>query len=262
MNHFYEQFYYLLEQQAPFISVTLVHTIGSAPQEPGAKMLVTNSGLHYGTVGGGKVEKRAIEEALALLHHPERLTNLYREWNLSADIGMTCGGSVKFFFEVINANTWPIVMFGAGHVAQALMNILIQLDCHITCIDPRQEWLDKLPSSPKLTKVQLTDMPSYVEQIPSHAFVLLMSMGHSTDKPILLEILKKKTFPYIGVIGSRAKALQLQKDVLEAGLPEHLQYAFHCPIGLPLGNNHPHEIAISVAAQLLQERDKPTSTSD
>jgi xanthine dehydrogenase accessory factor len=259
MNPFYEQFYNLLQQQAPFVCVTLVHTIGSAPQEPGAKMLVSKEGLYYGTVGGGKVEKRAIEEAITMLNNPNPVSSLYREWNLSTDIGMTCGGSVKFYFELMNANTWPIVLFGAGHVAQSLINILIQLDCHITCIDPRWEWLAKLPDSPKLTKIQLSDMPGYVPQIPPQAFVILMTMGHSTDKPILLEILKRETFPYLGVIGSRAKAVQLKKDVIAAGLPEHLQQAFHCPIGLPIGNNHPQEIAISVAAQLLQARDRSNS---
>jgi xanthine dehydrogenase accessory factor len=80
-----------------------------------------------------------------------------------------------------------------------------------------------------------------------------MTMGHSTDLPILLEILKKKRFPYLGVIGSKAKALRLKKDIEEAGLPPS---SFYCPIGLDIGNNHPPEIAISVAAQLIQIRDQ------
>lgn len=258
MNSFYEKFYDLWQQQISFVAATLVHTVGSAPQEPGAKILVTKDGLYHGTVGGGKLEKRAIEEALALLTSPQSSTAIYREWNLSRDIGMTCGGSVKLYFELINANIWPIVVFGAGHVSQALINILIHLDCQITCIDPREDWLTKLPISPKLIKIQQADMPSYVAKIPANAFVILMTMGHSTDKPILLEILKNPQFPYVGVIGSRAKAIQLQKDIQAANLPEHLQNAFHCPIGLPIGNNHPQEIAISVAAQLLQERDRLT----
>jgi xanthine dehydrogenase accessory factor len=98
-------------------------------------------------------------------------------------------------------------------------------------------------------------MPSQVQSLPDGSFVVLMTMGHSTDKPILLEILRTRTFPYLGVIGSNAKAKRLRQDVIAAGLPEPMTRAFHCPIGLDLGSNHPQEIAVSVAAQLLQARD-------
>lgn len=65
-----------------------------------------------------------------------------------------------------------------------------------------------------------------------------------------------KQFPYIGVIGSKAKSARLKKDIVEAGLPDACKEMFYCPMGLPIGNNHPHEIAISIAAQLLEQRDK------
>ena len=97
-------------------------------------------------------------------------------------------------------------------------------------------------------------MPSYVEKIPEGAYVVLMTMGHTTDKPILIEILRTRTFPYLGVIGSNAKAKRLRKDVLDAGLAEEMTKAFLCPVGLEIGSNHPQEIAISVAAQMLQIR--------
>ena len=86
-------------------------------------------------------------------------------------------------------------------------------------------------------------------------------MGHSTDLPILLEILRTKQFPYLGVIGSKAKAARIKKDIEETGLPSSCKDAFYCPIGLDIGNNHPQEIAISVAAQLLQVRDQLYSGS-
>jgi xanthine dehydrogenase accessory factor len=132
----------------------------------------------------------------------------------------------------------------------------VKLDCKITCIDPRQEWLDKLPDCASLKKLCINEMPTYVEKIPEASFVVLMTMGHSTDKPILLEILRNRQFPYIGVIGSDAKAARLHKDIDEAGLPCESKQSFYCPLGLSFGTNHPQEIAISIVAQLLQERDK------
>ncbi|HEY2881975.1 MAG TPA: XdhC family protein, partial [Pirellulales bacterium] len=61
--------------------------------------------------------------------------------------------------------------------------------------------------------------------------------------------------PYLGVIGSQAKRKVLVRELSEAGLSDELANAFRCPIGLPLGTNQPGEIAVSVAAELIQCRD-------
>jgi len=242
----------------PLVVATVVDTMGSVPQDRGAKMIVTTAGLHAGTVGGGKVETKAIGEAQKMLSGEIADKTRFVQWSLNKDVGMTCGGIVKLYFEAFNVARWNIVVFGAGHIAQALTRILINLDCRITCIDVRQEWLDKLPSSPKLTPVLTADMPSLVKTLPDDAFVVLMTMGHTTDKPILIEILRTRTFPYLGVIGSNSKAVILRRDVAEAGLPAEKAKEFFCPVGLEIGTNHPYEIAISIAAQMMKTRDNRT----
>jgi xanthine dehydrogenase accessory factor len=252
---FFEALNDLVESGAPFVAVTVVDTLGSTPQDRGAKMLVTEAGRQYGTVGGGKIEARAIQEAQAMLADDSAPKTLFHQWSLEKDIGMTCGGIVRVYFEAFNVTRWNVVVFGAGHVAAALIQTLLTLDCRITCIDPRPDWLSKLPASPRLRLMQTSDMPAEVAKIPEGSFVLLMTMGHTTDKPILIEILRTRKFPYLGVIGSNAKAKRLRQDVVDAGLPEELTRAFFCPVGLELGSNHPHEIAISVTAQMLQLRD-------
>jgi xanthine dehydrogenase accessory factor len=255
MPTFFEALNELAESGVAFVAVTVVDTLGSTPQDRGSKMLVTSEGRQHGTVGGGKIEARAIQEALAMLADDAAPKTRFYQWSLEKDIGMTCGGIVRVYFEAFNVTRWNVVVFGAGHVAAALIDTLLKLDCRITCIDPRPEWLERLPSSPRLRPVQTADMPAEVAKIPEGSFVLLMTMGHTTDRPILIEILRTRAFPYLGVIGSNAKAKRLRQDVLDAGLPEELTRAFFCPVGLELGSNHPHEIAISVAAQMLQFRD-------
>jgi xanthine dehydrogenase accessory factor len=256
MTTFFEALNELSAAGAPFVAVTVVDTVGSTPQDRGSKMLVTAAGRHFGTVGGGKIEVRCIEEARNLISDSSMPKTRFYQWSLNKDIGMTCGGMVRVYFELFNATRWNIVVFGAGHVAQALVELLVRLDCRVTCIDPRQEWLDALAASPKLTKILAPNMPAEVARIPDDSFVVLMTMGHTTDKPILLEILRTRSFPYLGVIGSNAKAKRLRQDVAEAGMPEVLQRAFYCPIGLAVGSDSPHEIAVSVAAQLLEVRDR------
>jgi xanthine dehydrogenase accessory factor len=251
---FFEALNDLDEARVPFVTVTVVDTLGSTPQDRGSKMLVTAEGRQYGTVGGGKIEARCIEEAKSLLADEKAPKTRFYQWSLDKDIGMTCGGIVRVYFEAFNVTRWNIVVFGAGHVANALVDVLIRLDCRVTCLDTRGEWLERMPSSPKLTKIHSTDLPAEVARIPEGSYVVLMTMGHTSDKPILIEILRSRTFPYLGVIGSNAKAKRLRKDVVDAGLPEEMTKAFLCPIGLEIGSNHPQEIAISVAAQLLQMR--------
>lgn len=257
----FEKFHELLLSNVPFVLVTLVDVIGSSPQNTGSKMLVTQEGLFTGTIGGGKVEFKAINEAKALLENKHLNTSCV-EWNLKKDVGMSCGGIVRIYFEAFHAKIWKIAVFGAGHVANALIPVLLLLDCQIHCVDPRKTWLSKLPLSHKLTLTHTEDMVSEVKHLDPDTFVILMTMGHSTDLPILLEILRTKQFPYLGVIGSKAKAVRIKKDIDEADLPSSCKEAFHCPIGLDLGNNHPNEIAISVAAQLIQKRDLFQSRSE
>lgn len=255
MLSIHEQLNELLLSNSPFVMVTLVDVVGSSPQDVGGKMLVTKDGLQGGTVGGGKLEFKAINEAKTLLENGQLKTS-FVTWNLKQDVGMTCGGIVKLYFETYHTKTWKIAVFGAGHVANALIPLLLSLECQIRCLDTRPVWLDKLPKSPKLLLTHSQDMASEVKHIDPDTFVLLMTMGHSTDLPILLEILKTRQFPYLGVIGSKAKAARIKKDIEEVGLPAACKEAFYCPIGLDIGNNHPQEIAISVAAQLIQVRDQ------
>ncbi|MGK2858563.1 MAG: xanthine dehydrogenase accessory protein XdhC [Thermoanaerobaculia bacterium] len=252
---FFETLNALIAEGTPIVAVTVVDVVGSVPNDRGSKMIVTCDGLHSGTVGGGRIEKKAIDEALRMLSEGSESTH-FVNWQLNRDVGMTCGGAVKVFFEAFNVATWNVAVFGAGHIAQALVPLLASLDCRLTCLDTRAEWLDRIPASPRLTKVLSTNLAGEVASIPDDAFVVLMTMGHATDKPILLEILRTRRFPFLGVIGSRAKANTLKQDIDEAGLPAEAKDAFFCPVGLSIGSNHPSEIAIAIAAQLLQVRDQ------
>ncbi len=245
----------LISAGTPVVSVTVVDVKGSVPNDQGAKMLVTDAGLHSGTVGGGRVESKAIEQARSMLRDGTP-ANYFANWQLNRDVGMTCGGSVKLYFEAYNVVAWRIVVFGAGHVSQALVPVLLGFDCRVICFDHRPEWIERLPSSPRLEAVLSDDMAGEVSALPDNAYIVLMTMGHATDLPILREILETRDFPFVGVIGSRAKANTLRRDLTSAGLADAALQSFHCPVGLPIGSNHPGEIAVSIAAQLIQERDR------
>ena len=102
----------LLEEGTSFGCVTLVDIKGSTPRAQGGRMLVTASGLYSGTVGGGLVEAKALEFSQEFLQQNEFSGQTkFVQWNLNRDIGMSCGGSVKLYFERFNTNPWKIMIF-------------------------------------------------------------------------------------------------------------------------------------------------------
>ena len=241
------------------VLVILTDALGSTPQETGAKMLVTPAGLHSGTIGGGKLEAKALALARELLAAKSAAPR-FENWTLKGDVGMTCGGSVKLYFEPRPAGgtgaAWPIWIFGAGHVVQALFPVLSTLDCQLTIVDPRREWLDRLPRASHARYLQADEPKNLVPEIPDHAFVLCLGQGHAHDRPVLQRALAERNFPFVGVIGSEAKAEILRREMIADGLPAERARQFFCPVGLPFGNNEPREIALSIVAQLLSERDR------
>ena len=256
---FYDQLVALQHDGTAFVLVVLVESLGSAPQDTGAKMLVTGAGLLAGTVGGGKVEAKAIALSQEMLTAGGTRPR-FASWTLKGDVGMTCGGSVKLYFEPHPAGGpgagWPIWIFGAGHVVQALVPVLAPLDCLVTVVDPRREWLDRLPRAANVRYRQSDQPEELVPEMPDGAFLLCLTKGHASDRPVLQRALAERKFPFIGVIGSAAKAAVLRRELVAAGLPAKRARQFHCPVGLPFGNNDPREIAVSIVAQLLTERDR------
>lgn len=250
---FFEECQKLSASGDSFVVVTQVASRGSAPQDPGAKIIVTKKGLHFGTVGGGKIEAHCIKTALGILDSETQLPPEYVTWNLQRDIKMSCGGEASFLFEHFHTKNWPIVVFGAGHIAQALTRVLSKLHCSVTCIDHREEWVSKLEGVKGVVHPEPKEL---VKDLHPKSFFISMTMGHAHDVPILAEISRAHPdAPYVGVLGSDIKGVRIRKDLKELGVPDEFLKKLRVPIGLPLGTNHPYEIAISIVAELLQVRD-------
>lgn len=244
----------LTESGISFVVVTLVSARGSTPQDPGAKILVTRDGLHSGTIGGGKVESACIQKAQLILESVQQREPELVTWNLQKDIGMTCGGETHILFEHFYQNQWPLIIFGAGHVSQALTRVLKKLNCHISVIDPREEWISKLDGVKGIVHPAPKEL---VQKFHPKSFFLCMTMGHAMDFEILIEISRSApAAPYVGCIGSDVKALKMRKELREAGVADEFVKNLRIPMGNRFGSNDPEEISISIASELLKCRDK------
>ncbi len=247
----------LIQKHINFVSVVIVDMQGSAPQEPGSKMLVTASCTDSpleGTIGGGKLELFAIEQAKLMLAQRGSSTQTMT-LNLQTDVGMTCGGVVQLFFEAYHHDQWHIAVFGAGHVAQALIPLLLTLSCRVHCFDERKKWMDQLPDSPALQKIHEPASSDNLKNLPPDCYFISVTQGHCEDAKILAQLLQVRTPPYVGVIGSDSKAVLLKKELKQMGIDAQSVENIHCPIGMPIGDDIPAEIAISIVAQLLAVRD-------
>jgi xanthine dehydrogenase accessory factor len=237
------------------ILVTILEIRGSVPGTLGTKALICAEGLITGTLGGGRVEAMAISKAQELLRTQRAICEEHC-WNLQRDVGMTCGGEMRFLFESISPDrSWHIVLFGAGHVAQALVAVLGRLACQVEVIDPRAEWLQRLPTGGNIRMHLVGEYVEGVALVTPKSYVLSLTKGHSFDGPVLREVLRLHAeLPFLGVIGSASKRAVLTRELREWGIGEASIHAMACPVGLPIGSNDPQEIAISIAAQLLERR--------
>ncbi len=243
----------LNERRIDYVLVTLANIRGSAPQIVGSKMLVTNEGLNFGTVGGGKIEAHCIRFSQEILK-TQRSVEMHT-WNLQKDIGMSCGGEVTMLFEPQFFSQWNVAIFGAGHVSQELCRVMQTWACSVRVFDTRREWLERLPKSFNINAKHSENLASEVTNLPPGTFLLSMTQGHAFDVPVLTEALKRhENFAFVGVIGSRIKGDKIRKELREAGVSDIAIERVVCPVGMPFGDNTPPEISISIAAQLLSLR--------
>jgi len=252
----------LKSRREPGVLVTVVQASGSTPREAGCKMVVTADRL-YGTIGGGHLEFRALEIARELLTDGTAVPSL-REFPLGPALGQCCGGVASLLFEPVLPPGLVVALFGAGHVGRALVHVLATLPAQIIWIDPRAaEFPDPVPAP---VEVRVSALPAHeIATLPAGAQVLIMTHSHQLDLDLVDAALGRLDFASVGLIGSLTKRARFLKRLSLRGHGPEALGRLLCPIGIAgAGGKHPAEIAIAVAAQILQIdqaiRVQPTET--
>ncbi len=249
-----------LERQGePCVLVTVIEHRGSTPRDSGTKMLVTEQAC-YATIGGGHLEYKAMQMARDMLRAGEQQLRVER-FNLGANLGQCCGGMASIMLEPIVKPRHHLVLFGAGHVAKALVHIVATLPFRITWIDERaEEFPQNLPSG--VTKVVSDDPVGEISGQPAGSFYLVMTHNHQLDLDLCAGILKRQDARYFGVIGSNTKRKRFDYRLGERGFDAAALATMQCPIGLSaVAGKHPAEIAVSVAGALIQQYQQPLAKS-
>ena len=166
------------------------------------------------------------------------------------------GSSDSFFFDVSRKPDFQLVLFGAGHVGRALVNILRDLPIQISWVDNRD---DQFPAEiADNVETCGSDTPqAEVDAAPAGSYFLVMTHDHALDQSLAEQILKRDDFAYFGLIGSASKRRMFETRMQRRGIARHCFERMNCPIGIDgIKGKQPAAIAISVAAELMQVYDR------
>ena len=320
MKAFWEQVGRPLERgERVFVACVAEHTRGS-PGTAGAKLLVAEGGGLFGTVGGGMMEHRLVEQARESLRsggaQPEKHTLVHSDTAEGERSGMVCEGSQSNVFCVLagdrdrttvgaiasavredrpawmaidaaglrlldrepdfsrppfaltgEGENWRyeedllnrrrLAVIGGGHCAVALAEAMARLGYRTRIFDTRTEVVTHDRAAAVGTVSHVADYAAAGPLIirPELTAVVVMTADFQTDVRALLG-LADLPFPFVGLMGGRRKIGRIFAQLRERGMAQETLDRVHAPVGLDIGSDTPEEIAVSVAAQILRERNR------
>jgi xanthine dehydrogenase accessory factor len=255
-------------------------------------MLVDDVANTWGTIGGGCVEAEVRRRAHALMgEHGSGVLQFTLDHDFGWDDGLICGGTIHLavaplpgaddidaIAEAIEHRRPASIDFvvqdeaaaaqrytlklpprerlyiaGAGHVGQALARLALQLEFEVTMFDDRADLLERF-APPEAGKVSGDIAGALkVSDIDEQTYCVIVTRGHRHDEQALSAVLNRGA-RYVGMIGSRRKVKLIFGDLREMGCDEAALSDVVAPIGLDIGSETVEEIALSIAAQLVEVR--------
>jgi xanthine dehydrogenase accessory factor len=242
----------LMNLHVPFVRATVVKATGSVPGKVGATMILRPDGTFVGTIGGAGLEETVKEHARdALRSHRSDLFHFDLQAWKPGGLPSLCGGSVDISVEYIAARP-NLLLWGGGHVALALAELLPALEYDYSVADDRAEWVtaDRFPAADRREVVTPAEVWSVFDPAEfSHLYLL----GYDAKKDLELLARSIEVFPgFIGLISSAPKRTHMFAELRRRGVTASAIARVHAPIGLSIGAESPAEIAIAVVAEIIQ----------
>jgi xanthine dehydrogenase accessory factor len=172
-----------------------------------------------------------------------------------------------FFYRFNSEDDWVyeekigyrnhLFIIGGGHCALAFSKIMSDMDFHIHLYDDRKD-LNTLDKNNFVQEKKIVEDYSELGLlIPSgdHHYLVIITFGYRTDDSALRALINKK-FAFFGLLGSAAKVSKMFEQYRSEGMDEELLKRIHAPVGLPIHSQTPEEIAVSIAAQIIQVKNE------
>jgi len=251
---------YAINYKDLIVKAKIFNVKGSSPNKIDDIILISSDTI-FGTIGGGNLEYLIVKEAKTLINNKINKKSL--NIALGPGIGQCCGGYVQIKLSLhknssealknenlYDDNNTNLYIFGAGHIGQALISKLENINFNTFLIDSREDFL-------KMTNINninylLSKKPwEIVHHLKDNSYYVVLTHSHDYDLKILNEVLKKN-FTFLGLIGSKTKKNRFFKRLIDNGHNKSLVEKIECPIGINIGNSkEPDEIAFSIITRLI-----------
>lgn len=249
----YEEIARLKREGGKGAVATLVGTKGATPREVGAKMLIRADGTFRGSVGGGCVEAEVWQEAKKIMAEgkPRMLHFDLTGRDAAESDGLICGGIMDVFVEPILSQ--PVLyVFGAGHISFFISRLGKMLGFRVAVVDDRADFANakRFPEADEIIAEEFDAVLPKLS-VNKSSYIVIVTRGHLSDEQVL-DWAVRTDAAYIGMIGSKKKNKEIFTRLAAKGIPKEALEKVAAPIGLAIGAETPEEIAVSIAAQIIQ----------
>ncbi|MGN0399372.1 MAG: XdhC family protein [Blautia sp.] len=194
-----------------------------------------------------KQDEVFLETVLEGPHAGEKRILSQQEEKISAEKGV--------YREVLYGKPKAVVC-GGGHVSLAIVQLLKMLEFTVVVVDERPEFAnrERFPEADEIYCMEFADF-FRENKFGKHAYYIIVTRGHQYDYSCLKAVLERER-DYVGMIGSRSKVALSFEKLRKEGYPEDVIGSIHSPIGLAIGAKTPAEISVSIAAEIIQEKNR------
>lgn len=149
-----------------------------------------------------------------------------------------------------------LYIIGGGHVGAAVSDLFRNLDFKIKVFDARPELkiFNDIKSADEKIITDYGQLHQYLK-VDDTKYIVIMTAQHSTDQTALEQALTSDA-AYIGMLGSKAKKNEIYRNLIKKGISQAQLNTVFCPVGVPIKANTPAEIAISIAAEIIDFKNK------
>ena len=237
----------LSEAKIPLVSTTVVKSEVDHIQV-GAKMLFAANGEKVGSLGDAALETALQDELIEILE--KDAPGVFR-WQVKDS--RNGEGAVWVFMDAVQPRP-TLLIAGAGHVGQALCHLGKWLGFDVAIVDDRADFASE-ERLPEADEIIIGDIAEELRKYPvDHlTYAVIVTRGHQHDEEALHSVVESNA-RYVGLIGSRRKIKLIYDDLRDLGIPEERLAKVYAPIGLDINSKTVPEIAVSIAAQLIQVR--------
>jgi xanthine dehydrogenase accessory factor len=253
----FDQLAAIERQGRPAAMATIVRDRGSVPRRAGTRMIILGDGRTQGSIGGGEMEARVVQEALRVMQEQRPSMLHYSFSNPGEGDPGVCGGEIEVFVEPVSQRP-TVVVVGGGHVGRAVAHLAAWSGFRLIVSDDRPEYCtpEAVPGADSYVHAPLSQVPERIASDEATYWVLT-TRGVPVDVEGLPAVLARPA-AYVGVIGSRRRWETTRTELSQKGVSEADLARVTSPMGLELNADSPEEIAVSILAQIIQLRRQGT----